>query len=231
MAIAGKTKADIRTAIYDVYGEDSSSNLDFSATMVNTFAQEAAQEFALRSDCLLSSASRARPEMSTSTTGAEGLVLLPTGMYRVNRVDIERHVGDTRQRYTIEGATEEYLRLWYGESWPTVRDSGGIGTSWQNLRWYRKGNKRIGIWPALVVGTTGTVVIWGHVTPDRLGVDTNVSDIPAEYIPGVVYFACRRMAERDADSDAEGKRASRFEEQGAKYVAEASGRRPLDRED
>ena len=73
------------------------------------------------------------------------------------------------------------------------------------------------------LSTTGAVyaVIWSSKVPDQMNTTTAPCAIPSEYMDGVITDTCRQMAERDADSDAEGKRAAEFERQTQEWIGRA----------
>jgi len=228
MALATKSKAELRALAYLQYGEDATSNPDFTSTAVNTFVQDAVQEFVLRSDCLVASARCARP--SQTTAGArESLITLLTGMYSVTRVYHLRRAGANANWRWIAPRTPEELVIRYGAGW--MGDSEATsGTASDNHGWYRAGPRRIGFYPPKMSATAGTVVLWGHRIPELMTASGGC-EVPPEFYPGVVAIACRKMAERDADADTERERFKEFESIAESYTQKARGYRPADRED
>jgi len=220
MALTALTKTALRTRTYDAYGE-ASGGADFTVTFVNTALQEAVQEFALRTDCVIGSARRSRPD---ATGGNEALLTVPTGMYRVDKVAHLRYAKADTAWNIIERTTERALNLREGPTW--IRDSEATtGTAPEKHRWYTKDSTRIGFYPPDMSATAGSVLLWGPAVPDLMPATASACGISAEYAPGVVYIACRKLAEHDADSDAEGKRAADFEAKAQGYVNLASVRK------
>ena len=212
MALTALTKAALRVRVYDVYGE-ASGGADFTGTFVCTALQEAVQEFAMRTDCVIGSARRSRPDV---TGGNEALLTLPTGMYRTLKVAHLRHAGSGTAWSIIERTTERVLVLREGPSW--IRDTETTsGTAPDKHRWYEKDSNQIGFYPPDMSATAGTVLLWGAHVPDLMTASANC-EISPEFCPGVVYIACRKLAEHDADADAESKRAAEFEQKAQGYV-------------
>jgi len=219
MALTALTKAALRVRIYDVYGE-ASGGADFTGTLVYTALQEAVQEFALRTDCVVGSARRPRPDV---TGGNEALVTIPTGMYRVDKVAY-LHVAKTTTAWSVlEKTTERALVLREGSTW--MQDSETTsGTAPNYHRWYVKDSNQIGFYPPNMSATAGSALLWGPMVPDLMTA-AGSCEISPEWCPGIIYIACRKLAEHDADSDAEGKRAADFEAKAQGYVNLASAQK------
>lgn len=229
MALAGVAKSELRNLTYQQYGENATSNLDFTATMVNTFVNEAVQEFALRSGCVLGTFRAARPDGTGVQSGVGALLQIQTGMFEVTQVRQYR-IRSNANWYTLTPLDRSQLPFRYGPNWLSSTDA--VYTSPKQHGWYREDANHIGFMPALIrYATAGTVVVLGRKVPARMANDTTISDVPAEWCPGVVSIACRKMAERDADADAEGARKVEFESIAERYVQMAVGGRPFDKED
>lgn len=229
MALTAITKAEIRSRAFTRYGEVA-GGYEFNTAGMGTFIQNAVERMAMKSGCIVGSARRARPTSST----AEALLTLPTGMWGVNRVVHERHFpGATHSNQDIPHRTQQWLSLAYGDGW-AYASSAEVGGSTVNEAWYRKGTRLLGFFPPNLVNTAGTAIVWGRLASSAMMAnDTTPCEIAPEFIPGVVEYICGFMAERDADSDAEGQRAASFFAKGDEYsqIAATSSRQSWDIED
>ena len=222
MALAGVSKATLRTRLFQTYNEEEGGGGEFTPPAVNTCLQQAVHEFCLRTGFFVGSAQRARADTATG----EALVTLPTGMFRVTDVDYQRHIAATTQRGRLRETTVQMLALREGSGWARHSDSTS-GTGMQNHAWYRRGSKRIGLYPPNIAAclTVGTVIVQGPTIPDLMTA-TQICIVPEQFIPAVLYIGARIMAEMDADSDAEGARAKDFEAKAGPYIQAAMGYRP-----
>ena len=214
MAVGDVTKAGLRTRAFESYGEEA-GGYEFSTGMMGTFIRNAVEDFALRSGCVIGSGRTARP---TATTG-EALITLASGVFSITRVVHERQfAGVAGMSDDIGHTTRASLALWYGADWMLASGtSAGAGATSQ--KWYRKGARFIGIFPASLVHTAGTIVHWGAKIPDVMANETSPCKVPTEYTPGVIALVNEQMARRDTNAEqGEGGRAGKFAAEANKYI-------------
>ena len=223
MPISGITKATIISRAFVIYNETEGKAGEFTSTAVGTFVQQAAQEFTLRSGCLVGSSRITRPDTATG----ESWVTIPTGGFRVFRVDWLRRIGATQSKSELRQTTMRQLSLREGPSWMYDSES-TCGTAADNHAYYRVGARKLGFYPPNVTSTAGTVIVHYHRVATAMATGTSVCDIPAEFIPGVEYLTAKRMAEKDSNSSVAATRAQQFEARAAEYIGMASAYRPLE---
>ena len=232
MAVTVPTAGEMRRRAFLAYGEVP-GGAEFATATMNTFMNRAVTRFALDSGIVLGSFRTARP-VHTTTALAEALVVLPQGLFNPLRVVHERREYGKAAYYTdLRHTTQRYLALAYGPEWSYAVGS-EVGVTPTSMRWYRKGSQIVGFFPGNMSGhTVGTAIIWCSSVPTAMGHDTAPLTIPAEYASGVISDVCRQMAERDVDSDAEGKRAATFEVETQAWIqrARAQVRQYWDSED
>lgn len=223
MALAGVTRATLRTRLFATYNEVEGGGGEFTLTAVGTVVQQAVHEFCLRTGFYIGSASRARPDNASG----EALLTLPTGMIRLSDVEYHRQISSTVQRARLRETTPQHLALREGAGWARHTDTNAGGTSLKYHAWYRRGNKRIGFYPPNITTTTaGTIIVQGPMIPDLMANSTSVCVVPEQFIMGAIYIGCRMLSEIDADSDAEGARAAAFEAKAGPFIQAAQGYRP-----
>ena len=220
MALTVPTAGEMRRRAFLAYGEVAGGG-EFATATMNTFMNRAVTRFALDSGIVVGSCRTARPT-HTTTAPAESLVILPAGLFDPRRVVHERRAyGGVAYLTDVRHATQKSLALTYGSSWAYAKGS-DVGVAPTTMRWYRKGSQIVGLFPCNMTGhTAGTAVIWCSKVPDAITHDTAPLTIPAEYADGIISDVCRQMAERDVDSDAEGKRAAAFEAETAVWIQRA----------
>ena len=221
MALTALSKVQLRTRVYDVFGE-ASGGLDFTGTFVNTALDEAQQEYAMRSRCLVGSARRTRP---STAGGKESILTLPTGAFEPWKVVHLRHAGAGTAWRQIRKTTERELALREGETWVNDVES-GVGTSPEYHAWYVKSATQIGFYPPRMTATAGTALLWYFKVPDQMTATASCT-IPPQFCPGVVYIAARKCCERDVNSDAAQKRAAQLEVEAERYVQMALVEAPI----
>jgi len=220
MALTVPTGGEMRRRAFLAYGEVAGGG-EFATATMNTFMNRAVTRFALDSGIVVGSCRKARP-VNTTTAPGEALATMPAGLFDPRRVVHERRAYAGAAYYTdLRHTTQRYLALAYGPEWSyAIGSEAGVAPT--AMRWYRKGSQIVGFFPGNMSGhTVGTAVIWCSKVPDPMNTDTAPLTIPAEYADGIVSDVCRRMAERDVDSDSEGKRAASFEAETQTWIQRA----------